>query len=231
MIYKLVISLCLLIVIVFVFIVKNENKTLFEFEYQSVIEITHNAFDDTYPSVTSEQIVERYIIDRLILKIMPDELPYVHDIMKTPQRRSNANIDARALIEFQKSEIVCLATNMYHEARGEGRQGMVAVGLVTLNRKNLTSFPDTVCGVVYQSGQFAWIYEGHTRISERAAYEAALAAAEFVYRKQNIMHDYTLGAQYFLSPMPNGLPKPSWARRFEVTLKHGRHTFYRDNRV
>ena len=47
----------------------------------------------------------------------------------------------------------CLALAMYWEARGEGRQGMLAVGSVVLNRVRDQRFPNSVCGVVYEGGE------------------------------------------------------------------------------
>ena len=39
-----------------------------------------------------------------------------------------------------------MALNMYHEARGEGRLGMLAVGWVVLNRMADKAYPKTVAG-------------------------------------------------------------------------------------
>ena len=44
----------------------------------------------------------------------------------------------------------CLAMNVYHEARGQGLAGQVAVMHVTLNRVEDPRFPNNICGVVYQ---------------------------------------------------------------------------------
>ena len=41
----------------------------------------------------------------------------------------------------------CLALSMYWEAKGEGREGMLAVGSVVLNRMRSDEFPDTSCEV------------------------------------------------------------------------------------
>lgn len=236
----LIISICLLIGTIFIVVDEFiEHARSFEFDYQNIPEITTTVFDDTYPDVLAEQIVERYIIDQLVIEAIQDEVPYIYGIMKVPERRSNA-IKLIAMryekLITQREEIICLATNMYHEARSEGRQGMIAVGWVTLNRVNSELFPDTICDVVYQRNQFAWIFElgasrWNTKVNERAAYEKALDAAQYLYSRQDDAHDYTVGAQYFLSPMPAGLPKPSWSRRFEQTLVYKRHTFYRDNRA
>lgn len=44
------------------------------------------------------------------------------------------------------------ALNMYHEARSGGREGMVAVGWVVLNRLKAKGFPKTIRGVILDGG-------------------------------------------------------------------------------
>ena len=48
-----------------------------------------------------------------------------------------------------------MARAMYFESNRSSRDGMVAVGSVVMNRVESAAFPDTVCGVVSQPGQFA----------------------------------------------------------------------------
>ena len=48
-------------------------------------------------------------------------------------------------------ELKCLATAIYFEARGESRQGQLAVAQVVLNRVKNPAYPNTICGVVYQN--------------------------------------------------------------------------------
>lgn len=55
-----------------------------------------------------------------------------------------------------RREAVCLALNIYHEARGESAANRWAVGLATLNRMADARFPKTVCGVIDQPSQFSW---------------------------------------------------------------------------
>lgn len=52
------------------------------------------------------------------------------------------------------SELKCLATAIYFEARGEPVSGQYAVGDVILNRVRDEAYPDTVCGVVYQNAHW-----------------------------------------------------------------------------
>lgn len=51
---------------------------------------------------------------------------------------------------LDEKEVNCLAKNIYYESRGEPSEGMVAVGVVTLNRVDHPQFPDTICDVVNQ---------------------------------------------------------------------------------
>lgn len=53
-----------------------------------------------------------------------------------------------------KEERRLLAAMIYCEARGEGIEGQTAVGAVIMNRVHSDKFPNSVLGVIYQSGQF-----------------------------------------------------------------------------
>lgn len=53
------------------------------------------------------------------------------------------------------SELECMERAMYFESNRSSRDGMVAVGSVVMNRVNSPQFPDSVCAVVGQKGQFA----------------------------------------------------------------------------
>lgn len=57
---------------------------------------------------------------------------------------------------FQRhTELDCMERAMYFESNRSSRDGMVAVGSVVMNRVNSGDYPNTVCGVVAQKGQFA----------------------------------------------------------------------------
>ncbi|WP_102106658.1 cell wall hydrolase [Oceaniglobus roseus] len=49
----------------------------------------------------------------------------------------------------------CMQRAIYFESNRSSRDGMIAVGSVVMNRVASDDFPDTVCGVVSQRGQFA----------------------------------------------------------------------------
>ena len=53
-----------------------------------------------------------------------------------------------------------MAAIIYCEAGGESYEGQLAVGSVVMNRVNSSSYPNTVRGVIYQSGQFSPVASG-----------------------------------------------------------------------
>src|SRR4051812_14385425 len=53
-----------------------------------------------------------------------------------------------------ESAVMCLALNVYHEARGENTIGQYAVAQVTLNRSHDSQ--KGVCHEVFRPAQFSW---------------------------------------------------------------------------
>ncbi len=54
------------------------------------------------------------------------------------------------------SQLRCLATAIYFEARSEPVEGQLAVAQVIRNRTLSGRFPSSICGVVYQPSQFTF---------------------------------------------------------------------------
>ncbi len=50
--------------------------------------------------------------------------------------------------------IMCLALNIYHEARNQSTEGQEAIAAVTMTRANFN--PSNVCDVVFKPMQFSW---------------------------------------------------------------------------
>ena len=55
-----------------------------------------------------------------------------------------------------EAALVCLALNIYHEARDQPFIGQVAVAQVVMNRVDDPRYPDTVCEVVEQGPTYSW---------------------------------------------------------------------------
>jgi len=61
---------------------------------------------------------------------------------------------------FVSADHRLLSKLVHAEARGESYKGQVAVAAVVLNRVASSSFPNTVSGVIYQSGAFSCVDNG-----------------------------------------------------------------------
>lgn len=71
-----------------------------------------------------------------------------------------ANGGTTGSMEVSVSEEFLLAAIIHCESRGESYEGQVAVGSVVLNRVDSAYFPNTIAGVIYQSGQFSPVASG-----------------------------------------------------------------------
>lgn len=113
------------------------------------------------------------------------------------------------------AEVDLLARLISAEARGEPYSGQVAVGAVVLNRVRHPSFPNTLAGVIYQSGAFTCITDGQFNepVAE-SAYRAARDALNGV--------DPSGGAIYYFNPS-TATSAWIWSRPLITVI--GKHRF------
>lgn len=113
------------------------------------------------------------------------------------------------------SQVDLLARLISAEARGEPYSGQVAVGAVVLNRIKHPSFPNTLPGVIYQSGAFACITDGQfNQPVAESAYRAARDALNGV--------DPSGGAIYYFNP---STATSSWIWSRPLITVIGKHRF------
>ena len=122
----------------------------------------------------------------------------------------------------------CLTAAIYYEAASEPDGGQRAVAQVVLNRVAHASYPDTVCGVVYQGSerrtgcQFSFTCDGSlARVPnrlfwERAANVARAALAGYVYAPVGLATHYHTFAVH-----------PYWSPRLINVANIGAHRFFR----
>ncbi len=108
-----------------------------------------------------------------------------------------------------------LAKLIYGEARGEPYTGQVAVGAVVMNRVKSSSFPNSISGVIYQSGAFDAVRDGQINLSPDSS--ARKAAQDAING-----WDPSYGAIYYFNPS-TATNKWIWSRPMTVTI--GRHRF------
>lgn len=119
----------------------------------------------------------------------------------------------------KNNELICLAQNIYFEARGEPFKGKVAVAQVTLNRVKHDNYADTVCDVVYQPNQFSWTKK-YSKIVDKQAWAHAKEIAELVLSGDVRLPNFH--ALYFHS----NTITPKWANKKKPVLRVGKHIFY-----
>ena len=125
---------------------------------------------------------------------------------------SNNNTTASGL---SNSDLYLLSCCIYGEARGESYTGKVAVAAVILNRVKSSSFPNSISGVIYQSGAFTCVSDGQINLGTndectRAAQDALNGC------------DPSGGALYYFNPA-TATSKWIWSRPQLITI--GKHIF------
>ena len=84
-------------------------------------------------------------------------------------------------VQTQAGDLELLAALIECEAGGEPYEGKLAVGSVVLNRVASSHFPNTVVGVIYQSGQFSPVASGRfATVLARGADASSTQAAQEV---------------------------------------------------
>lgn len=128
-----------------------------------------------------------------------------------------------------ETALLCLSLNLYHEAKNQSFEGLVAVGNVVMNRVASPDFPNTVCGVVKQGGerrkhrcQFSWYCDGKSdKPYNREMYTRAESVAHLILG--GAIKDITGGALYYHATYV----KPRWASRMKRTIRIDDHIFYK----
>lgn len=128
--------------------------------------------------------------------------------------------------------VLCLAVNIYHEARSETIPGQYAVALVTMNRAGHDH--TKVCHEIFKPQQFSWT-GGVTRISSGWSIPKSMtptgdawdrAVRISAWTLAGNMPDFTRGSTHYHTKAV----RPVWAAKLHKTKEIGFHKFYVDSR-
>ena len=142
-------------------------------------------------------------------------------------------------LSYTEEDFLCMALNLYHEARNELDAGLYAVADVTQNRVNDPRWPNTICDVVYEAKtytgsdgeqyprrnrcQFSWYCDGRSddprpgRAWEKSKYIARMFLTHDEFR------GITEGATHYHATYVS----PNWRHEFTVIGRIDTHIFYR----
>lgn len=113
------------------------------------------------------------------------------------------------------TDLNLLSKLVYAEARGEPYNGMVAVAATVLNRVADSRFPNSIAGVIYQSGAYTCVDDG--QINLEANSQAKKAAQDAING-----WDPTSGCVYYFNPN-TATSDWIWSRTQVLTI--GKHIF------
>ncbi len=113
------------------------------------------------------------------------------------------------------TDLNLLSKLVHAEARGEPYKGMVAVAATVLNRVANSKFPNTIAGVIYQSGAYTCVSDGQINL---AANEQSRKAAQDAINGW----DPTSGCIYYFNP---NTATSSWIWSRPQVMTIGSHIF------
>ncbi|MBK8084994.1 MAG: cell wall hydrolase [Devosia sp.] len=139
-------------------------------------------------------------------------------------------------VKLAEGERLCLAQAIYHEARGEPREGQLAVANVVINRAMSKKYPSTICGVVFQNAdkgrykcQFTFACDGRSDMGrERTAWNRSLQMADEAF------YEFQRGDRPGVIPdsalfYHTTAVAPKWSNTFRRVAAIGSHVFYSTN--
>jgi len=162
-----------------------------------------------------------------VLVLFAANQPLPAEQVKVPDRYSLA-AEYEDLRSKQR-EKQCLTAALFHEARGEGLQGIKAVASVIENRRQSQQYPSTYCKIIKQHKQFSFVQEGkpihkleqQVKPSEKEVFALVSRVAEQVLEGRfkptlpaKVLH-YTTHAV-----------RNQWTAKMQVVAKIGNHRFY-----
>lgn len=155
------------------------------------------AIDDTQSSITAYAgaiddaerealaIEQRIIAQNSTIASLKNQLAKEEELARQSQSMAKRSLSE---VSFADGDRELLGALIQCEAGGEPWAGKIAVGAVVMNRVMSGAFPNTIVGVIYQSGQFEPVSSGRLaiRLSLGANEECLRAADEAMSGTNNI---------------------------------------------
>lgn len=145
-------------------------------------------------------------------------------LLDVVQHRSNVLDEIKALDPYDRNQVLCMALNLYHEARGEDNSHQWAVIHVVANRAKHSKYPSSVCEVIWEKGQFTWTRRALevNLPRERNAWKESQNKAYKLFTGES-KADPTNGATHFY----RSHLRPVWSNKLVNRVQIGVHTFAR----
>jgi spore germination cell wall hydrolase CwlJ-like protein len=113
---------------------------------------------------------------------------------------------------------LCLAGNMYFEARGEPVDGQILVAEVTMN---IAGTEADICATVFEDGEFSWTNDKDLAIKEPEAFVQSVILAYEILEEGCIL--CTSATNFHTRDV-----EPYWAKHMTLIGAYGNHVFYQE---
>jgi spore germination cell wall hydrolase CwlJ-like protein len=161
-------------------------------------------------------------------------IPAAPKISEMEKRFRLARSEKRKVLKQRETRLAekdCLARAIYFEARSEPEAGQIAVANVILNRVKSKTYPNTICGVVYEgahrmnSCQFSFACDGKQDIPRgRKEWRKAMHLADRAMAGDAYVRVVSTATHYHADYV-----NPRWASAMKRLIKIGRHIFYHES--
>ena len=131
---------------------------------------------------------------------------------------------------MMETALMCMALNIFFEARSEPIQGQIAVAEVTLNRVASDDYPNTICEVVLQENsqgcQFSWWCDSKSDYpKEHNSFQTSKSLAKLMIDDGQYISVVGKNATHYHTDDI----KPYWADKMVKVEQVGKHIFYAEN--
>ena len=131
---------------------------------------------------------------------------------------------------MMETALMCMALNIFFEARSEPIQGQIAVAEVTLNRVASDDYPNTICEVVFQENsqgcQFSWWCDGKSDLpKEHNSFQTSKSLAKLMIDDGQYISVVGKNATHYHTDDI----KPYWSDDMVKVEQVGKHIFYAKN--
>lgn len=176
------------------------------------------SFSRAIPPVSEEKTsIEPEDVAADVAEVVIVSEPVVQEIIEIEEPQVD---QATQFYRATKREIDCLASAAYYEARGEPKEGRVAVVEVVLARRDSGRFAPNACGVITQKSQFSFVRGGTIPPVKAGYYEEYRDLVISVLAGK--ARSKARGSTYFHATHVS----PRWRHSFQKVSQIGRHLFY-----
>lgn len=143
--------------------------------------------------------------------------------------------EVKKLRKDKQDDVVCLALNIYNEARGSSVKDRIASSYVVFNRYEDDEYPLTLaknernlCNIIFDRWQFCWTNNDKVQLPrEKGAWEDAQKLALNLYSnpKHRVLAKKFALQHYVVTPLVTQTGRPKWIDNRTMTVQIGKHSY------